>query len=647
MARLPVPGSDKGQWGGILNEYLAQSHNDDGSLKSGAVGASQLQSNSVTTDTVVDRQITTTKIALGAVTSEVIDSGAVLTEKLADGAVSELKLAAPLQAKLNMGVAEGSISTEMLADSAVTPDKINGLGASNGIASLDSNGIIRDTQLPARLSDVELKAMFIGEGAPVFHAAKSGIVSGSASTALANSAALLALLSIVPSGSIIQFPVGVIYFTNITVDAGKIIHLRGAGRNVTTLRRPAGVTGDFITINAASSTLSDLTVEGGRYQNTGNSGMDNIVVNAAYVTLQRLGVNKATGSGIVLGKAGPAIVGFYSDLQFRENLHYHIRTISGSDSTDGMWVNIEGGFSGRSGIRLDTGSQNMINVHMWASGMEDIADNHGIWVNSTNNTLNSLQCETNTGEGIYVTGSRNVFSAVRSWGNMKRGLFLTGMGNSFTGGTFERNCITNTVGSISDAFAQIVLSGANRSSLVGINVIDLTTTINSADPSSRGSPAATYPHPGKSAAVLTASYALREESGADYNNFTGCQFREEYTLGGSTPPYSFASGVGNNDSFSAVDFGAVPVPIQTVVSGTVRIPSYSDVIQVNAGSSITNIVGQKTGRRATIIFIGTGTGSVTGNGSTLNLASNFNPIPGNTLSLISDGTNWYETARSS
>lgn len=34
MARLPVPGDDKGTWGDILNTYLQVAHEDDGSLKS-------------------------------------------------------------------------------------------------------------------------------------------------------------------------------------------------------------------------------------------------------------------------------------------------------------------------------------------------------------------------------------------------------------------------------------------------------------------------------------------------------------------------------------------------------------------------------------------------------------------------------------
>ncbi len=33
MSRLPTPGGDDGQWGSILNDFLSQEHNSDGSLK--------------------------------------------------------------------------------------------------------------------------------------------------------------------------------------------------------------------------------------------------------------------------------------------------------------------------------------------------------------------------------------------------------------------------------------------------------------------------------------------------------------------------------------------------------------------------------------------------------------------------------------
>jgi hypothetical protein len=40
MARLPTPGSDDGNWGTILNDFLHASHNSDGTLKTSAVDAS-------------------------------------------------------------------------------------------------------------------------------------------------------------------------------------------------------------------------------------------------------------------------------------------------------------------------------------------------------------------------------------------------------------------------------------------------------------------------------------------------------------------------------------------------------------------------------------------------------------------------------
>ncbi len=42
MPRLPQPGGDTGNWGQILNDYLSQAHNPNGSLKDGLITASNL-----------------------------------------------------------------------------------------------------------------------------------------------------------------------------------------------------------------------------------------------------------------------------------------------------------------------------------------------------------------------------------------------------------------------------------------------------------------------------------------------------------------------------------------------------------------------------------------------------------------------------
>lgn len=57
MARLPVPGGDNGKWGAVLNDYLAQSHNSDGTLKSNSVGPAQLQPDAVTAAQIADGSI--------------------------------------------------------------------------------------------------------------------------------------------------------------------------------------------------------------------------------------------------------------------------------------------------------------------------------------------------------------------------------------------------------------------------------------------------------------------------------------------------------------------------------------------------------------------------------------------------------------
>lgn len=44
MARLPIPGSDQGSWGQILNDYLSQAHGADGNIKPGAVSEAHLDS---------------------------------------------------------------------------------------------------------------------------------------------------------------------------------------------------------------------------------------------------------------------------------------------------------------------------------------------------------------------------------------------------------------------------------------------------------------------------------------------------------------------------------------------------------------------------------------------------------------------------
>lgn len=76
MARLPVPGSDSGNWGNILNDYLQQSLDTAGALKA----------NSVSTGALQDGSVTASKLAAGAIGTGQLADGSVTADKLAPGA---------------------------------------------------------------------------------------------------------------------------------------------------------------------------------------------------------------------------------------------------------------------------------------------------------------------------------------------------------------------------------------------------------------------------------------------------------------------------------------------------------------------------------------------------------------------------------
>jgi hypothetical protein len=64
MARLPVPGDDEGQWGEILNDFLLQSHDSDGTIKADAVDSASLQDDSISGAKLQDGAVSSSKLSL-------------------------------------------------------------------------------------------------------------------------------------------------------------------------------------------------------------------------------------------------------------------------------------------------------------------------------------------------------------------------------------------------------------------------------------------------------------------------------------------------------------------------------------------------------------------------------------------------------
>ncbi len=196
MARLPVPGSDTGQWGDILNTFLDVAHNSDGSLDPTAVGsaiaqgsitASQLQESYVrsgdkgqangvasldatgkvpsaqlpasTGGTVSDATTTSKGVILlagdlsGTASAPTVpglaDKAAVATTIIAG---TGLTGGGDLSTSRTLSVVYGTTAGTAAQgdDGRITgAEQLANKGAANGYASLDSTGKVPSAQLPA------------------------------------------------------------------------------------------------------------------------------------------------------------------------------------------------------------------------------------------------------------------------------------------------------------------------------------------------------------------------------------------------------------------------------------------------------------------------------------------------------------------
>lgn len=94
MARLPIPGSDSGTWGVILNDFLEQAHDSVGVLKANSVGTLQIGDGSVTSAKIADGTIVNADISASAAIaqSKVDNLPAALNSKVANASGQTLTL---------------------------------------------------------------------------------------------------------------------------------------------------------------------------------------------------------------------------------------------------------------------------------------------------------------------------------------------------------------------------------------------------------------------------------------------------------------------------------------------------------------------------------------------------------------------------
>lgn len=144
MARLPQPGGDAGDWGTILNDFLTQAHNTNGTLKNNTVTSAMLANNAVQTANIADDAVTEAKLS-SAVRTKLNQTGVTDPSMGGDltGTASNAQLAAGVVGSTEL--ASSSVSTAKIADGSVTEIKLNTFLADK----INNAGIIADDSIVA------------------------------------------------------------------------------------------------------------------------------------------------------------------------------------------------------------------------------------------------------------------------------------------------------------------------------------------------------------------------------------------------------------------------------------------------------------------------------------------------------------------
>lgn len=144
MPRLPIPGSDDGTWGDILNGFLSQVHAADGTLKSNTVGSSQIAANAVTNVQLDPSTQSTLSQVAGKYTKPSTGIPASDLDTTTQAAVNKATTAVQT---VNLKAPDGT-GAVTIVPSDIGAVASSSVGAVNGVASLDGTSKISVSQVP-------------------------------------------------------------------------------------------------------------------------------------------------------------------------------------------------------------------------------------------------------------------------------------------------------------------------------------------------------------------------------------------------------------------------------------------------------------------------------------------------------------------
>jgi hypothetical protein len=268
MARLPVPGSDNDTWGNVLNDFLTQSHNADGTLKASAITSSG--ANATTSSTGL---IQLTGDLGGTATSPTVPS---LSSKANDNTVVHK------------------------SDFTALGTILGGTGVGT-YASLTAGS---DTQLLAADSTQTTGLKWVNKPTSgVLYAADYGAVfNGSTDDATALQTAITAAAA--AGKPLILSPGTAIIGTPLSISAP--VTLIGAGSASTTLKAKNGLsdfiikfTGGSAGVGIVNAVFTDFTLDGNLANQTAGGGI--LAIGAVQCVFERLHFTSCYNWGLELG----------------------------------------------------------------------------------------------------------------------------------------------------------------------------------------------------------------------------------------------------------------------------------------------------------------------------------------------------------
>jgi hypothetical protein len=155
MSRLPVPGQDDGTWGDILNDYLSQSLNADGSLKPSSVSATGAYSKpsggipesdlTSAAQTKLDASGTAYQKPSGGIPAS--DLSSQVNTYLANAQNAVTSVNGHVGSAVSVTASDVGALTQSSADSRYVLEST--VGAASGVATLNGSSQLTSSQLPS------------------------------------------------------------------------------------------------------------------------------------------------------------------------------------------------------------------------------------------------------------------------------------------------------------------------------------------------------------------------------------------------------------------------------------------------------------------------------------------------------------------